>query len=616
MEHLANIGVFGYFCHVRPRIPLFSIITVFATLLCASCEDTQMRPPQGLREPAILSVSDNPEAFAATMTAELINADAITEGGFYIWNSSERQRLEGNLSDNSLSCRAEQLEPFTEYHYAAFISNGQTEILSDTCSFTTLKPALPTVRTISVSPSITEATLKIYFSDLSQITDCTVSWGKAGEDLNQSTKAAHNGDCFQCRLTGLEEETDYSYLVDYYTPYDLARTQPASFRTQPVPFSIEISSSAEPGVNSVKLIATITANKPIDECGFAIQDDSRSDVRQFRCELHESVIELEISDLRYNTAYTYSVYYKRNGQTLEGPTKSFNTLTVPMPSISDPDIIVETDNATLISNITDTEYLDKCGFILTDKNGEKQQAEVVPDNGRIVYTWDGLTPGTDYCFCAFCSNGYETSESTPIAFKTRSEPFDKGILNYLLGNFDTDKDGRMSKNELESITEIILSDILLESQSGLESMPNLISLSMGDNWLKRIDLSVCPKLEFFSGGRSKHLEELYIDNPRLWQLYIFETYNLKTIDTSRCPELSSCYLWLANIEHLDFSSNERLETLGVSYSNLTELDLSRNWKLKALFAADNNDQLQTVWLKEGIIMNSCEVGPNTEIKYK
>ena len=550
------------------------------------------------------------------MTAELSNADAITEGGFYIWNSSERQRIEGNLSDNSLSCRAEQLEPFTEYHYAAFISNGQTEILSDTCSFITLKPAMPTVQKISVEPSVKESTLSIYFSDLSQITGCSVSWSKTGEERFQTTEATRSGDHFQCILTGLEEETDYSYLVDYSTPYDSARTQPASFRTQPVPFSIEISSSAEPGVNSVMLKATITANKPIDECGFAIQDDSRSDVRQFRCELHESVIELEISDLKYNTAYTYSVYYKRNGQTLEGPTKSFNTLTAPMPSISDPDIIVETDKATFIAHTTDTEDLGKYGFILTDNDGKTQQVEVTPDNGRLVCTWNGLTPGSEYSFCMFCSNGYETSESTPIAFKTRSEPFDKGILKYLLENFDTDKDGRMSKKELESITEIILSDILLESQSGLESMPNLISLSMGDNWLKRIDLSVCPKLEFFSGGRSKHLEELYIDNPRLWQLYIFETYNLKTIDTSRCSELSSCYLWFANIEYLDFSSNERLETLGVSYSNLTELDLSRNWKLRALFAADNNDQLQTVWLKKGIIMNTCEVGPNTEIKYK
>ena len=287
-----------------------------------------------------------------------------------------------------------------------------------------------------------------------------------------------------------------------------------------------------------------------------------------------------------------------------------------MPSISDPDIIVETDNATCIAHTTDTEDLGKYGFILTDNDGKTQLVEVTPDNGRLVYTWNGLTPGTDYRFCAFCSNGYQTSESTPVAFKTRSEPFDKGILKYLLNNFDTDKDGRMSKNELESITEITLSDILLESQSGLESMPNLIGLSMGDNWLKRIDLSVCPKLEVFSGGRSPHLEELYLDNPHLWQLHIIQTNNLKSIDTSRCPELSSCFLWNDSIEYLDFSSNERLEALAVSYSKLTELDLSTNWKLRHLLVAENNDMLKTVWLKKGIILDNCEVGPNTEIKYK
>ncbi len=139
---------------------------------------------------------------------------------------------------------------------------------------------------------------------------------------------------------------------------------------------------------------------------------------------------------------------------------------------------------------------------------------------------------------------------------------------------------------------------------------------MGDNWLKRIDLSVCPKLEIFSGGRSPHLEELYLDNPHLWQLYIIRTNNLKSIDTSRCPELSSCFLWYDSIEYLDFSSNERLEALAVSNSKLTELDLSTNWKLRHLLVAENNDMLKTVWLKKGIILDNCEVGPNTEIKYK
>ena len=63
------------------------------------------------------------------------------------------------------------------------------------------------------------------------------------------------------------------------------------------------------------------------------------------------------------------------------------------------------------------------------------------------------------------------------------------------------------------------------------------------------------------------------------------------------------------------SKNTALRTLGISNTKLTELDLSANWKLKNLQSNDN-PQLATIWLKEGIILESCEVEEHTEIKYK
>lgn len=597
---------------MKNLVTFLSFVAVLLSII-ASCEPQSSLPPHSLQQPRIVSTSVVSQAYGATLIAEVENASQITECGFYIVEASSKRREDGELNDGKIICQIDGLTPVSDYQYQAYIGNGQIEILSETGSFTTLKPDMPSVKSISVEPGIHEAHIQVFFSDISQITSCSVILS----DSDISSEAEKVSDHFECNLTGLKDETDYTYSVSYSTLYDSSRSEPMSFTTKPTPFSIEISSQAEPALTSVKLSASISANKAIDECGFIVWEDGVSSPMVFKCTPEDSFIEKEITDLKYNTGYTYCIYYIRGEDSSESVRQSFHTLSLPMPTLSDLDIIVDMEEATLFAIITGTEHLAKCGFILEDKaNNNKQIVEVIPENGVLTYSWEGLEPRSDYSFCAFCENGYETGESTPITFTTRSQPFDPSLLEYLIANFDTNQDGKMSKNELESIKEIVLSDILLESQSGLESMPNLISLSMGDNWLKRIDLSVCPKLEFFSGGRSPHLEELYLDNPCLWQLNIIEVNNLKTIDTSKCPELSSCFLWFASVEYLDFSSNTKLESLGISYTKLTELDLSNNWKLKALFAAESNDELRTIWLKEGIVMNACEVGTNTQILYK
>ena len=182
-------------------------------------------------------------------------------------------------------------------------------------------------------------------------------------------------------------------------------------------------------------------------------------------------------------------------------------------------------------------------------------------------------------------------------------------------HFDTDADGILTDSELSKIKELDISDILLGSHAGLELLTNLETLVTGDNWLSRFDLTANHKLKSFSGGRSAHLKEVVMDNPELLQTYIVGAPNLHVLDFTNCPRLYTCQWYDVGLTSVDLSDNQELYNLDFSGTQLEELDLSSCWRLKIL-KSESNPNLHTIWLKDGIIMDSCEVEAHTQIKYK
>ena len=450
-------------------------------------------------------------------------------------------------------------------------------------------------------------------------------WRGSGKRIRRT--GVISGGLLRCSVSGLEPSTSYSCMAFISNGEVEILSQLYSFTTLAIPFTIDISSEAHVSGTTVMLGATLSANGPIESCGFLLRESGSEVWEQFACELDNGRISYEISGLNPDTEYAYAVYYLHGGERVEGPARYFRTDAVQppeppeppetpdLPELSGMDVSADMNEAILMAQISDIENMTACGFLLWDEGGGKTPVPVIPENGRLVYRWEGLAPGKDYRFSAYCENGETRSESTSVRFRTRTQPYEPSILQHLLAQYDTNGDGLMSQFELARITELSLSDILLESQAGLESLPNLEFLYMGNNWLGRIDISVCPKLKFFSGGRSPHWEQLYIDNPDLWQLYIIESRNLTTIDLSRCPHLAVCSFWNDGLESLDFSNNLELHSLSFGETNLTELDLSANWRLNNLQSV-NNEKLEVIWLKKGIILEHLEVDPHTEIKYK
>ena len=144
---------------------------------------------------------------------------------------------------------------------------------------------------------------------------------------------------------------------------------------------------------------------------------------------------------------------------------------------------------------------------------------------------------------------------------------------------------------------------------------NLESLSLGNNGLKVIDVTALKKLRTLSAGRDLAWEEIRLDNPELLLLYFLGEVKLRTLDLSRCPMLYIINWYGVPVESVDFSRNLDLYTVRFSGSKLKELDLSTNFRLRHLVSTDNAE-LKVIWLTKGITLETCEVEPHTEIRYK
>ena len=121
---------------------------------------------------------------------------------------------------------------------------------------------------------------------------------------------------------------------------------------------------------------------------------------------------------------------------------------------------------------------------------------------------------------------------------------DENFKAYCVANFDTDKDGEISKTEALKVTEINVNTEEVASLEGIAAFENLASLTC------------------------KPIHTNYIT-----------TYGLKHIlylDEERTQEVTSL------LTSLDVSKNLNLEELDCPYNKLTSLDLSHNTKLVSL----------------------------------
>lgn len=192
------------------------------------------------------------------------------------------------------------------------------------------------------------------------------------------------------------------------------------------------------------------------------------------------------------------------------------------------------------------------------------------------------------------------SEDMELAFP---DPY---FRKYVLENFDTDKDGKISKEEAEDITKIYAGNKRIESFEGIQSFTNLTYLDCCRNKLTSLDVS-----------KNTKLTELYCDSNQLTSLDVsgcpslkwLTCYNnqLTSLDISECMALERLRCDYNRLISLDVSKNTQLIELYCSNNQLTTLDVNKNTQLTALNCSSN--QLKTLDVSKTNIGNSSSYYP-------
>ena len=190
---------------------------------------------------------------------------------------------------------------------------------------------------------------------------------------------------------------------------------------------------------------------------------------------------------------------------------------------------------------------------------------------------------------------------------------------YVSDNFDTDKDGKLSKDEVLAVTTIIVSKTSstpdkekIASLEGVQYFANLEYLSCFSNQLTTLDVSGCTALEtlYCSNNQlttldlSKNTALTYLwcssnqltslnvsQNTALLQLDCYVN-QLTTLDASGCTALRTLNCFNNQLTALDVSKNTALSILDCQNNQLATLDLSKNTALEHLDCYDN--QLTTL----------------------
>lgn len=183
---------------------------------------------------------------------------------------------------------------------------------------------------------------------------------------------------------------------------------------------------------------------------------------------------------------------------------------------------------------------------------------------------------------------------------------DKAFEGFCVSNYDTDGDGKISKDEALSVTHMqFCSDELgVKSIGGIAAFQNLILLSVygtSDTYwpegsdeariivkgtLEKVNVAGLANLSSLELACNKIEEISFGDNSSLSEVHL--SYNkLKSVDVSSLSALEYLYVDNNELEDIDVSSNTVLKELGIEKNLFKEADIRLHPSLEKLSCMDN-----------------------------
>lgn len=333
---------------------------------------------------------------------------------------------------------------------------------------------------------------------------------------------------------------------------------------------------------SVVLSGSIPANVPgLADYGFEVVEGgfSTGTSRKYSAKEQYTNAFSCLATVTPNKHYEIRSFYTNGQQTKYSDAITFDAPSTSAAELSDVTYV----GGKLTANIIDNggREINEVGFcwaqeedIRAIRRSSKHMAELNAD-GSFSLDFLGLRPGEVYYVLAYAENSDSDAEAVgysrkPFILVVTEDDFvdieDANFAAYLISNFDTNRDGKMSYREMKAITTIDVSTDNIASVREISLMPDLTRLSVaarnrGTGKLKKMDVSYNSKLT-----------TIICDNNKLDSVVV---RNIPMLDTLSC--------YRNQMTEIDVSSNPLLSYLDCGNNQILELgDLSPNKELKHL----------------------------------
>lgn len=185
------------------------------------------------------------------------------------------------------------------------------------------------------------------------------------------------------------------------------------------------------------------------------------------------------------------------------------------------------------------------------------------------------------------------ADSKGVKISEKNFP-DEVFRGYVSDNFDTDKNGYLSKEERKAVTEINVGnkwegyrwDNPVESLKGVEYFTRLKKIDCTEGNLTSIDVSKNTELEklYCNGNKLKKLN--LKNNTELVELSCFEN-RIKSLDISSCTKLEHLMCADNKLTELDVSNCPKLDELNCYRNDITELKINIARSITVIKCDDN-----------------------------
>lgn len=300
-------------------------------------------------------------------------------------------------------------------------------------------------------------------------------------------------------------------------------------------------------------------------------------------------------------------YYAVRSFISDGHNKKYSkevSLTVPSTSVATPSEVTILQDRLYADLVDDGgRTVREVGFCWSE-SPDVQTIRLTRIKGEWVddHTFSARLPemeeGHTYYFLAYAENAADAHQTfgysrTPVDYLMTDERFvdieDPVFRSYLLGRFDTNKDGKLTSKELAVVTDIAVNTDQIASVQGIEWMPNLSVLdcrgsSAGKGGLHEVDISRNPLLDTFLCANNQ-LTELDLSEAELLIQLDCRGNQLTQLDLSSCFRLTDLNCSGNSIDALDVTRTPYLRRLAINDNPLETIDVSYCTELNRLEAS-------------------------------